>query len=151
VRREAERPGIVVGVEAMALFRRSVAQLGDLAVVDDRARTHDRDVVADLLDLGHVMGAEQHRQAAGGEALDQRAHVAHAGGIEPVGRLVENEELRVAQQAGGDSEALAHAERVAPDLVVRAIGQIDELEHLFHPPRWHRRRAARARRGSCDR
>ena len=40
------------------------AQLGDGAVEGDRAAAHDRDVVADLLDLVHVVGAEQHRQPA---------------------------------------------------------------------------------------
>src|SRR5439155_8285709 len=52
------------------------------------------------------------------------------GRIEPVGRLVEDEELRIAQQARRDAEALAHPERITADLVVTAVGEIDDLEHL---------------------
>ena len=49
---------------------------------------------------------------------DQRAHVGHAGRVEPVGRLVEHDQLRVAQQRRRDAEPLLHAERVALELVV---------------------------------
>ena len=44
---------------------------------------------------------------------DQVAHPADAGRVEAVGRLVEDEHVRIAQQRGGDREALAHAHRVA--------------------------------------
>ena len=45
-------------------------------------------------------------------------------GVEaPVARLVEDQQLGVAQQAAGDAEPLAHAQRVGPDLVVGARGR----------------------------
>ncbi len=49
---------------------------------------------------------------------DERAHVGHARRVESVGRLVEHDQLRVAQQRGGDAEALLHAERVRLEPVV---------------------------------
>ena len=41
-----------------------------------------------------------------------RAHLAHAGRVEAVGRLVEDEQLRVLEQRRGDAEPLLHAQRV---------------------------------------
>ena len=48
-----------------------------------------------------------------GEVAQVVAQPADAVGVEAVGRLVEQEHLRVAEQRGGQSEALAHAEREA--------------------------------------
>ena len=50
----------------------------------------------------------------------EAAELEDAGRVEAVDRLVEDEQLRVAQQAARDAEALAHAERVGLDLVVGA-------------------------------
>ena len=46
------------------------------------------------------------------ERADERAHLGHAGRVEPVGRLVEDQQLRVLEQRGGDAEPLLHAQRV---------------------------------------
>ena len=54
------------------------------------------------------------------KAADQRAHLAHALRVEPVGGLVEDQQLGVAEQRGGDAEALLHAERVGAVAVVAA-------------------------------
>src|SRR5207247_1469819 len=59
---------------------------------------------------------------------------AHPGRVEPCRGLVEQEQARPAQQRSGDAEPLAHAVRVAPDAVARAIAQVDDLEHLVDPP-----------------
>ena len=40
------------------------------------------------------------------------AHLGHAGRVEPVGRLVEDQQLRVLEQRGGDAESLLHPQRV---------------------------------------
>ena len=61
---------------------------------------------------------------------DERAHVAHARGIEPGGRLVEQEQARVAEERGRDPEPLAHAVRVAADPVPGPVSQLDDVEHL---------------------
>ena len=99
------------------------------------AAAHDRDVVADLLDLVHVVGAEQHRQAAAREPLHQGPHVAHPRRVEPVGRLVEDQQPRLAQQAGGDAEPLPHAVGVAADLVAGPLDEVDDVEHLVQETR----------------
>ena len=53
--------------------------------------------------------------------------------VEPVDRLVEHQDGRVAEQGGGDAQPLAHAQR---EPVGPAAGdglQTDDLEHLLHP------------------
>ena len=130
---DIERPLIIVGRNAMALLGSLRAQLGDLTVEDDVSLAHDRDVVADLLHLGHVMRAEQHRQPARGEPLDQRPHVTDARRIETVRWLVDDQQLRTPKQARGQPEALHHPIRVAAHPVIRAVCQIDDLQHLVHP------------------
>ncbi len=78
-----------------------------------------------------------------GQAADQQAHVAHAGRIQAGGGLVEDQQSRPAQQRRGDPEPLAHAVRVAADLVRGAGGQLDRLEHLVDALAARRRRRAR--------
>ena len=53
----------------------------------------------------------------GGEAPQRLAHRHDAGRVEAVRGLVEQEQLRVAEQRAGDPEPLLHAQRVAGDLV----------------------------------
>ena len=48
-----------------------------------------------------------------GLVAQQPAHPADPGRVEPVGGLVEDQHLRVAEQRGGDRQPLAHAHRVA--------------------------------------
>ena len=56
-------------------------------------------------------------------------------GIQAGRGLVEQQQPRVAQQRGGDAEALAHPVRVAADPVALAVGELDDVEHLVDPPR----------------
>src|SRR5207245_5206499 len=44
-----------------------------------------------------------------------------------------HEQLRLAEQRGRDAKPLAHPLRVAPDPVVRAAEQVDQLEELVDP------------------
>ena len=78
----------------------------DLAVVDDR------DPVARLLDLVEEVRREDHRASLVDERAEQVAELEDAGRVEAVDRLVEDQQLGVGEQAAGDAEALAHAQRV---------------------------------------
>jgi hypothetical protein len=53
---------------------------------------------------------EETNTVVGGEVPQQGPHPADALGVEAVERLVEDDRAGVAQQGGGDAEALAHAE-----------------------------------------
>ena len=73
------------------------------------------------------------RAAAGrGEGAQEVAQPADALRVEPVRRLVEHEQLRVAEQRGREPEPLAHAERVALHPPSGRILELDEAEHLLH-------------------
>ena len=104
----------------------------DPAVVDDRHR------VAGALDLVQQVRGQHHGPALVGQAGDHRPHLVHARRVEPVHRLVQDQQLGVAEQAGGHAQALAHAHRVRGDLVVGALGQADPVQR--------RRRSALRRR-----
>ena len=113
-------------------------QLGAGALRLDPAAADDHHPVGDGLDLGQQVRGEQHGAAAVGEAAQQAAHPAHALGIEAVGGLVEDQDLRVAEQRVGEPEALAHAERVLADAPAgRRLVEADELQQLVDAPRRH--------------
>ena len=76
---------------------------------------------------------EQDGDALVGEAAHEHAHVAHAGGVQAGGRLVEDEQRGVADQRPGDAEPLAHAVRVAADLVALPVGQLHGVERRVDP------------------
>ena len=88
---------------------------------DEAAGRDDPDHVGELLHLAEDVARDEHRLAGRGEVAEGLAHGHDAGRIEPVGRLVEQEQARIAQQGGRDAQALLHPERVALDLVPGAI------------------------------
>ena len=63
-------------------------------------------------------------------AADQVADPADPGRVETIDRLVEQQNLGVAEQGGRDREPLAHPHRVALDPAVCCTGEPDQLEHL---------------------
>ena len=80
------------------------------AGLDDLAGVHDRDVVADVGDHAEVVADDDHRQAG---VADQRPEQAEDlglhGDVEGRGRLVGDQQLRLAGQRQGDADALRHA------------------------------------------
>ena len=133
---EASRPAARTrGAASMSISRVWVGdQVGDRALRDDVAVVDDRGDVAGLLDLVEQVRGEQHGAALGDQLADQVAELEDAGRVEPVDRLVEDQQLGVAEQAAGDAEALAHAERVGADLVVGAAAEADALERGVDAP-----------------
>ena len=77
------------------------------------------------------------------ERADHLAELEDAGGVEPVGRLVEDQQLGVGEQAAGDSEPLAHALRVARDLLVGALARGRRARSRRRSARTSRARARR--------
>ena len=68
-----------------------------------------------------------------GQVPKQGAEPVDALGVEAVGGFVEDEDLGVAQQSGGEGEPLAHPEGELPDTAVGGLGQVDEVEDLVDP------------------
>src|SRR6266508_3053185 len=69
-----------------------------------------------------------------GEQAHEPPDLADAGRIQPVGGLVENQQVGIAQKRLGDPEALAHAERVRSDPVVQPLLERHELRELQNSP-----------------
>ena len=97
----------------------------------DLAAADEDHLVGDLLDLVEQVAGQQHGAAAVGVALEQTTHPADAGRVEAVGRLVEDQHGRVAEQGVGDAEPLLHAEGVVAQPALRlGLVERDEVEHL---------------------
>ena len=106
-------------------------QLAERALVDDAAGAHDRDAVAQLLDLGHQVRGEQHGDPLVGEPADERAHVAHA---------------RRDRARSSARRAAAAAGRAAARPRSRAAGACRASSRRPCPSRGPRGRRCRARR-----
>ena len=87
-----------LGAAGQQLVERPLAH--QPAVVDD---AHD---VRQLLHLGQDVAGDEHGLAAVREVAQQLAHGHDARRIEPVGRLVEQQQVRVGQQRDRDAQAL---------------------------------------------
>ena len=86
----------------------------------------DHDLVDQLLDLGQDVAGDQDGAALAGEVSQQLAHPGDALGVQAVGGLVKHQDAGVAEQRGGQGEALTHAEGVAAD---RPVGRAAESDH----------------------
>ena len=92
---------------------------------DDRPTGHHAHSVAHHLDLRQQVAGDEDRRSAVGETAEELPHLAHPGGIEPVRRLVEHEQLRIAQQRLRDAEPLAHPLAVSLDPFPGRIRETD--------------------------
>ena len=86
---------------------------------------------ADLLDLGQHVAREQHRRAGLGDPAHQLAHLAHLAGVEPVGGLVEHQDLGPAEQHACEPQPLPHALRVRLHLAVDGGAEVGDGERLL--------------------
>jgi hypothetical protein len=68
-----------------------------------------------------------------GQRPEQIAHPPDALRVQPVGRLVENQHLRIPQQRRRHAEALPHAQRVSPECAAADRGEPDKLQDLVRP------------------
>ena len=129
-RRALEQAAGPVGVGALDLDLEGGPgqQLGDRSLPDDLAPVDDGHGVAGALDLVEEVRRQHDGATLGHERQDHVAHVEHARRVEPVHRLVEDEQLRIPEEAGGDAETLAHAHGVLRHLVVGPVQDADPLE-----------------------
>src|SRR5437868_4207763 len=102
---------------------RGRVERGDPAVVDDR------DAIAELIRLLHVVRGEQYGAALRLELADAIAQVPRRLRIQSHGRLVENDERRIWEERPSQGETLAHSGRIALDVVVGPIGEVDGGEN----------------------
>jgi hypothetical protein len=79
------------------------------------------------------VAGDQHGATAPRLGAQQFAHPADPRRVEPVGGLVEDEDVGVAEQRRRDREALTHAHRVALHATVGCRREADLGEHLDAP------------------
>ena len=109
-------------------------EIGLRPLGDDAPAADHHEVVGDHLDLVQQVRGEQHGGPGVGVAAQQVTHPADAGGVETVGRLVEDQYGGVAEQSRGDAEPLPHAERVVTHPAARFPGvEADPGQHLLDP------------------
>ncbi len=82
------------------------------AAGDDLAGIDHGDLVGQLVGLLEILGREQQRRALAHLVADDLPHAEAAAGVEPGRRLVEEEQLRPADQRAREVEAPSHAARV---------------------------------------
>ena len=122
----------VLGHDAELVAARA-DEVGGRALVHGATGLDEHEPVADLLELAEVVRRHEHRATAAGQRSDQPAHLVDALRVEAVRRLVEDQQRRVAEQRGGDAEALLHAERVGAVAVVAAVAEPDGVEQGGDP------------------
>jgi len=81
------------------------------------------------------MAGDEHRPPVGRLLAHQPAHPADAGRVQAVGGLVEDQDLGVAEQGGGDGQALAHAHGVALHAPVGGVLEPDGRQDLVDAAR----------------
>ncbi len=90
-----------------------VADRAEVTGGDEPAGDDDEDVLGEALDLVQDVGGEDDRATFVGHAAQEAHHLQSLRGIGAVERLVEEEDLRVVDDGGGDFHALLHAFGVA--------------------------------------
>ena len=108
-------------------------QLLERRLDDELAAVDDQHLVDGLRDLCEHVARDEHGPLPGGERAQEVAQPAHAFRVEPVCRLVEDQQLGVAEQRGGEPEPLAHAERVPLDAAASRRVELDQPQHLLDP------------------
>ena len=111
----------------------------DGALRDLLALGHDDDVAAGLLDLRQQVAGDDHRAAGRGVGAQHLAHGVDLRRVEPVGRLVEHQQVGQAEHRLGDRHPLPHALAVAAHPLVDRRAR---ARRPRSPPRGARRRAA---------
>ena len=110
-------------------------QLVGRAEGEDPAVVDDRDPVAQLVGLGHVVGRQEDGPAGDGRlpGEDELADGAGGGDVEPERRLVEEEDPRVVEQAAGEVHLLALAGRQGADPLLALLVEPDRVDQLVDP------------------
>ena len=101
----------------------AASQLVDRPLADDLAMIDDGHGAAGAFHLVEQVRGQHDGASLVDQAADHVPHLVHAGRVQAVHRLIEDEQLRVGQQAGSQAQPLAHAHGVRGDLVVGPLGQ----------------------------
>ena len=124
----ADRP--VLAPRDRCLLRLAAPELGRGVDGEHAAAGDDPDPVGELLGLVEVVRGQHDGRAVAGQPGDQPPEVAPRLGVEPGGRLVEEEQLGPADDAERDVEAAPLPARELRGAAVALLRQPDGLEDL---------------------
>src|SRR2546423_8719587 len=114
--------------------RRGADQVGRRADRDDLAASENRDAIGQALGLVEVVSREHDRLAEAAEGAQRLPGLAARVRIEAGRRLVEEDQLRVADEGKAEVEAAALAAGEAPHELVALLAEADQLDHLVDRP-----------------
>ena len=92
------------------------------------AAVHNRDAVAEVLDVREEVRAEQHRLAPAGEGSDEILDLPGPDRVHAAGRLVEDEQLGIVDQALREADPPLHTLGVLADRPVLHRFEADHLQ-----------------------
>src|SRR6185312_12507040 len=90
----------------------------------------------DLLHFIEQVTGEQDRLSLARELPDQFPRLGDAYRVQSVGRLIEYQDPRIAQQTGGERQPLFHTERIRAEPGTLSFAELDGFEHardVFFP------------------
>ncbi len=128
-----EDAGEPVGLGAAGPHDDARDALGDLLERALRLQLPERDDDRVVDGLGHLreqVGGDEHGAALAGQVTHEVAQPGDPLRVEPVGRLVEDEDVGIADEGGGQLQALAHAHGEAADLAFGVTREAHQPEHL---------------------
>ena len=126
--------GAVVQDDLDALAADLRLELVGGAAGDDLAAVDDGDLVGELVGLLEVLRRQQERRALPHLVADDVPHAQAAARVEAGGRLVEEQQLRAADERAGEVEPPPHAAGVRLGDPVGGVLQAEALEHVVRPP-----------------
>ena len=94
---------------------------------------HDRQAVAELFGLVHVVGGDDQGDPLELQPVEAVPQEMAGLGVEAGGRFVEDEELRFGDEGPGDGQPALHPARERLDLVVGPFRELGELEQVLGP------------------
>ena len=116
------------------LRRVAIDEVVDRALLDQPAAADHDEILGHQRHLRQEVAADEHGLSQLREVDEDVADPADALRIEPVGRLVEDHRVWIAEHHAGQTEPLAHPERVPLDPPLGDVGQTDELQDLLDAP-----------------
>lgn len=105
-------------------------EFGQGAVLDDRAAVQDRDPISQMLGLVQGLSRQQHGDAVVGEVSDGLPDLVARLRVQSGGRLVEEDDRRVADQAHRDVEPATHPAGVGGRLPGPRLGQSESGQQV---------------------
>jgi hypothetical protein len=108
-------------------------ELAQVAVEHDSAVVDEHDGLADVLDQVELVAGEDHGPPAGRLGRDDGRELLDGQGVEPAERLVEDQQIGVVDQGGGQLHPLLHAPREPLELLIDPVTELQLAQQPVHP------------------